>query len=118
MQGKKVMKEERKYYVKGSWIFNLESIHDKAWCIIYDIRDGVIKLPIEIAGKVINDEGDVYELIDEASDLELISKSRKVTSKEYGKIKRLVEWRVMQRYATCVASGMDESKAGGCFEDL
>ena len=112
------MKEERKYFIKGGWIFNLEAMHDKLWCIIYDIRDGVIQLPIDVAGKTISSEDDVHDLIDEASELESIAKSRKVTSKEYGRIKKLVEWRVNQRYAKCIASGMDERDAGRCFEDL
>lgn len=112
------MAEVRKYFVKRSWIFNLESMHDKIWCIIYDIRDGEIELPIEVAGKVINDEEDLHELMEEAENLEWAAKSRKVTGKEYGRIKDLVSWRVNQRYARCMASGMDERKAGACFEDL
>lgn len=106
------------YFVKGSWIFNLESMNDKLWCIIYDIRDNEITLPIEICGKIINDESDIYDLIDEASNLEWISKSRKVTGKEYGRIKQLVEWRINQRYMRCINSGMSEKDAGRCFEDM
>ena len=30
------MAEVRKYFVKGSWIFNLESMDDKLYCIKYD----------------------------------------------------------------------------------
>lgn len=112
------MAEVRKYFVKTSWIFNLEAMNDKCWCIIYDIRDGKITLPIEIAGKIINDEDDVFAIKEEAENLEWIAKSRKVTGKEYGRIKELVEWRVNQRYMTCIAAGMDERQAGGCFEDL
>lgn len=112
------MREERKYFVKGSWIFNLESIHDKVHCIIYDVRDGKITLPITIANKNIEDESDLWDLLDEASRLEYIAKSRKVTSREYGRIKALVTWRVEVRYATCMSAGMDERVAGGCFADL
>lgn len=112
------MAEVRKYFVKGSWIFNLEAMHDRLWCIIYDIRDGEIKLPIDIAGKTINDEDDVHEILEEAEDLEWKAKGGKVTGKEYGRIKEIVNWRVMQRYARCMASGMNETEAGRCFEDM
>ena len=112
------MAEVRKYYVKGSWIFNLESMHDKLWCIIYDIREGEIQLPIEIAGTVCNDEDDIHRLLDECADLEWTAKRGKVTGKEYGRIKELAEWRILVRYATCINAGMSESKAGICFEDM
>lgn len=106
------------YYVKGSWIFNLEAMHDKLWCMIYDIRDGKLACPFEAAGKTITCEEDLEELLDESFELEWIAKSRKVTGKEYGRIKEIVNWRVMQRYMTCLANGMDESDAGACFSDL
>ena len=110
--------KEKTYSVKGSWIFNLESMHDKLYCIIYDIEDGEMSLPLDICGDEITDISQIYKLIDEASDLEYIAKSRKVTSKEYGRIKQLIEWRVMQRYCSCMASGMSEREAGMCFEDM
>lgn len=106
------------YFVKQSWIFNLEAMHDKLWCIIYDIRDNNIKLPVNILGKNIYSESDVDELMNECSDLEWIAKSRKVTGKEFGRIKEIVNWRVNQRYMTCLNSGMPEDIAGGCFEDI
>ena len=112
------MKEERKDYIKNGWIFNLESMHDKCWCLIYDIRDDIIKCPFTVAGKIINDESDLMDLMDEASDLEWIAKSRKVTSKEYGRIKAIVTWRVEQRYMTCLNAGLDENVAAGAFSDL
>ena len=112
------MTEERKYRIKNDWIFNLEAMYDRLWCVIYDIRDDKITLPVIIAGKTINSEDDIQELLEESSELEWIAKSRKVTSKEYGRIKEMVEWRVMARYVTCLASGMDEKDAGKCFEDL
>lgn len=110
--------EERKYRVKGSWIFNLEAMHDKLFCILYDIEDGNIAFPITIAGTECKDEDGIQELIEEASRLEYIAKSRKVTSREYGRIKAMVEWRVGQRYARCMASGMSEQEAGRCFQDM
>lgn len=110
--------DERKYLIKESWIFNLESMHDKLYCVIYDIQDGKLQLPVSICGKKIESEEDVMDLIDEAGNLEWIAKSRRVTGKEYGRIKELVTWRVEQRYATCMANGMDERDAGECFDDL
>jgi hypothetical protein len=111
---------QTKYYrVKQSWIFNLESMHDKAYCLIYDIREGELALPFKVAGKTINSTDDLYELIDEAGELESKAKSaRGVTGKEYGRIKEIVSWRVEQRYATCMAAGMSEAEAGQCFEDI
>ena len=110
--------EERKYFVKHSWIFNLEAMHDKLWCIIYDIREGEIELPIRICGDEITDINQIHSMLDEASELEYRAKAGRVTSKEYGRIKKMVNWRVEQRYARCMASGMDERDAGRCFEDL
>ena len=109
---------EKKYFIKESWIFNLEAMHDKLWCVIYDIRDYGLKNPIEICGTKIESEEDVHTLLEEAENLEWIAKSRKVTSKEYGRIKQLVNWRVELRYAACLASGMEERQAGQCFKDL
>ena len=90
------MAEVRKYFVKGSWIFNLESMDDKLHCIKYDLDD----------------------LIDECETLQWAAKSRKVTGKEYGRIKEIVSWRVEQRYFRCIANGMKEKDAGACFSDL
>ena len=105
------------YPVKESWIFNLESMHDKIWCLVYDIRENKIVLPFEVAGKTINSEDDLFELQDEAANL--CSKAwRGVTGKEYGRIREIVTWRVNARYARCVASGMNEADAGLCFEDM
>lgn len=109
---------DRKYFVKSSWIFNLESMDDKLWCMIYDIRDGEITLPIEVCGKVINSEDDIDELLDECHSLEMIAKCGRVTGREYGRIKTIVDWRTNVRYARCLASGMNERDAGRCFEDM
>lgn len=33
------MKEERKYFIKGGWIFNLEAMHDKPYfCIFFSVK--------------------------------------------------------------------------------
>jgi hypothetical protein len=113
-----VTMEQRKYRVKMSWIFNLESMQDRLWCIEYDIEEGKIQLPIEVAGKQIKDIDELADLREECSDLEWTAKSGKVTGKEYGRIKQIVEWRVNARYMTCMANGMSERDAGACFEDL
>lgn len=115
---KAVTPEAKKYMVKEGWIFNLESMHDKLFCLFLDIREGKLQFPFKIAGKAINSEDDLDALQDEAETLEWKAKSGKVTSKEYGRIREIVAWRIEQRYATCVANGMDEATAGGCFEDL
>lgn len=109
---------EKKYFVKEGWIFNLESMHDKVWCLLIDVQEGTLHFPLEVAGKSIKDESDLYALLDEASELESAAKSGKVTGYQYSRIKEIVHWRVEQRYAACLASGMDESDAAGCFEDL
>ena len=109
---------EKKYYVKESWIFNLESMHDKIHCLSYDIRDGKIELPFTVAERTINSEDDLWALLDEAGELEWKAKSGPVTGKEYGRIKAITSWRVMARYNACLAAGMDEAKAAVCFEDM
>lgn len=112
------MRQERKYFVKSGWIFNLESMNDHVWCIIYDAQENKVQFPIEVAGKMMKDEEDLYALKDECNDLEWIAKSRKVTGREYGRIKEIVEYRVMARYTRCLNSGMSEARAGACFGDL
>lgn len=111
-------KPERKYWIKEGWIFNLEAMHDKLACIGFDIEEGKLQFPLEIANRKIKNWDDLDKLIEEALNLESIAKSRKVTGKEFGRIKEMVNWRVEQRYMTCLASGMEESDAAGCFEDL
>ena len=109
--------EERKYLIKGSWLFNLESMHDRIWCMVYDIREGKIELPFTVAKKTINSEDDLLDLLDEAEKLQYLAHG-KVTGAEYGRIKEIVSWRVEARYATCLANGMTEADAGRCFEDM
>lgn len=112
-------KVEKRYRIKESWIFNLESMHDKIYCLSYDIEEGKIILPFEVAGKTINDESDLFELLDEADALrDKAWSDRGVTGKEYGRIQEIVAWRVNARYNACMASGMDEKEAGRCFEDM
>lgn len=112
------MAEIRKYRIKMDWIFNLESMHDKLRVMEYDIEDGILNFPFEVAGNTIKDYDDLENLIEECDELEWIAKSRKVTSREYGRIKQIVEWRVGVRYVRCLAAGMSENEAGKCFADL
>jgi len=109
--------KEKRYPVKESYLFNLESMHDKIFCLMYDIRDGKIATPFVVAKKTINDEGDLWELLDEAETLRSKA-SHPVSGKDYGRIKEIVSWRVEQRYARCMASGMSEAEAGKCWEDM
>ena len=44
-------------------------------------------------------------------------RSGRVTRKEWDRIQELVAERQMQRYVTCLNSGMDERTAAGAFED-
>jgi len=110
--------DERKYFVKESWIFNLEAMHDKLWCIENDIEEHRLQFPLTLAGKDIKDWDDFEDLRQECYNLESIAKSRKVTGKEYGRIRDIVSWRVQARYNACMASGMSEEEAGRCFEDM
>lgn len=112
------MKQERKYWVKTSWIFNLESMNDHVHCIIYDVEDGKVDFPFEVAGKEMRSIEDLEALLDECYKLEWTAKSGKVTGKEYGRIKEIVNYRVFARYARCLASGMDEARAGECFAEI
>ena len=108
---------ERKYYVKESWRFNLESMNDKIWCLIYDADDHKIDFPIEGAGKKIADVCGLYDLLNEVQELTGAANYR-VDGKTYGRIREVVGWRINARYAACMAAGMDERDAGMCFEDM
>lgn len=111
-------KTQKTYPVRESLIFNLESMHDKLFVMEMDIEEGKLNFPFEVAGKTINDWDDLEAIREEADKLQWIAKSRKVTGKEYGRIKAIAEWRVMQRYARCLEAGMSEAQAGACFADL
>lgn len=109
------MKEERKYFVKQNWIFNLESMHDRIWCLIYDIEDGKCE-SVHLLGKDMT-IGDLYALMNECDDLAWKAHRGKVTGKEYGRIKAISDERNMMRYATCLANGDSEEDAGMAFFD-
>lgn len=110
--------DEKKYFVKESWIFNLESMHDKLWVIESAIQTGELQFPFQLAGKNIKDYNDLEDLRQESYELEDKAKRGKVTGLQYGRIKAIVAWRVEQRYNACMAAGMNERDAGRCFEDM
>lgn len=112
------MAEVRKYRVKTDWIFQLESMNDRLWCIIIDSEEGKIQFPITIAGTECKDEDDIQNLIEECSELEWTAKGGKVTGKEYGRIKEIAQWRIGARYIACLNAGMSEREAGRCFEEM
>lgn len=39
------MTEQRKYFIKSNWIFNLEAMDDKLWCLQNDLEQGIIATP-------------------------------------------------------------------------
>lgn len=63
-------------------------------------------------------EADAFdERIEEVEDLLGKMHGGRVTRKEWARIQELVAERQMQRYVTCLNSGMDERIAAGAFED-
>ena len=105
---------QRKYYVKENYRFNLDSMHTKVWCCIDDIRDGLYKT-VHLMGEEM-DEDRLYEFLEELEELMFVSQG-KVTGKEYGRIKAISDERNMIRYVTCISKGMSERDAGYAFFD-
>lgn len=103
---------EKKYFVKAAYRTNLETMLTKLHCYKYDMQDGEIE-NVEIMGETY-DLDSIYDLIEECQQL-LLKASDKVTGKEYGRIKAISDARDLMRYSTCVAKGMDESKAANAF---
>ena len=103
---------ERKYFVKAAYRTNLETMLTKLHCYEYDMRDGEIE-NVEIMGKTYDIES-IYEFIKECQQL-LLKSTGKVTGKEYARIKAISDARDIMRYNTCIAKGMDESKASYAF---
>lgn len=63
-----------------------------------------------------NDD-EVQKRIDEVENLLGKMHFGRVTAKEWSRICELVNERKMQRYITCLNSGMDEKTASGAFDD-
>lgn len=108
----------RKYFVKDAWKFNLESAYEKLKCLEYELDDGNLAFPFLAAGIKVTDYDGLFALQEEVEELAWVAKTRKVTGREYGRIKQIVSWRVNQRYITCIHNGLPESEAGACFADL
>ena len=109
------MSNERKYFVKMNYRTNLDSMYTHIWCLIYDIRDGLYD-SVELMGETMDEER-LDEFREEVGELLAIATSRKVTGKEYGRIKAISDERNMIRYARCLEAGMSERDAGYAFFD-
>lgn len=107
---------EAKYYIKEGWVFNLEAMWDKLWLIAHEAKDE--DFPMVIGGYICRNAEEVMDVREWSEELHSWAFSRKVTGKAFAEIKKIVNWRVMVRYNTCVAAGMNENDAGRCFEDL
>lgn len=104
-----------------SALFNLDSMRTK----LMNERDEAYERACEAFAKKdqelsrkLGDEADEIEArIDEVE--ELLGKMHfgSVTRKEWDRIQSIVAERQYQRYAHCIASGMDEQTAAGAFED-
>ena len=108
------MAEIKKYFVKMNMRFNLDSMRTTMLNIRDEMRNDEYD-SIEIMGKTMN-EDDVENFIDELEDL-MCKANRKVTGKEYGRIKEIADARNMMRYVTCLANGASESEAALAFFD-
>lgn len=105
--------EERKYFVKAAYRTNLDTMITKLHCFKYDMEDGEYDT-VEVMGKTY-DIDTIYDLIDECQVLLGKANFGKVTGREYGRIKAISDARDVMRYSTCIANGMDESKAAYAF---
>ena len=83
--------------IKEEWIFNLESMHDKLWCLIYDFENEKLQFPITVANTVCNDIEDIEALIEECENLEWLAKSCKVCDDDFKRIAEIVGWRIAVR---------------------
>ena len=62
-------------------------------------------------------EEELQERIDEVENLLEKMHFGRVTRSEWNRIQEIVSERQMQRYVTCINSGMEESVASGAFDD-
>lgn len=62
-------------------------------------------------------EEELQVRIDEVENLLTKMHSGRVTRSEWNRIQEIVNERQMQRYITCLNSGMDERDAAGAFDD-
>ncbi len=87
-----------------SALFNLDSLRTKLLNEYYEAYEK-------------GNEDEVQKRIDEVENLLSKMHFGRVTATEWNRIQELVNERKMQRYITCVNSGMDERLAAGAFED-
>lgn len=71
----------------------------------------------ELSRKLGDEADEIQARVDEVEDLLGKMKFGRVTRKEWARIQELVAERKMQRYITCLNSGMDERIAAGAFDD-
>lgn len=106
-----------KTYFATKFQFNLESMSDK----VDGLRARLIdsnqwEVPNEtILGYPFSVEG-LDELEQECDKWLDIVTTRKVTGKEYGRIKEIADWRNEIRYRTCIQRGMSEKDAAVAFD--
>lgn len=62
-------------------------------------------------------EEELQKRIDEVENLLTKMRFGRVTKTEWNRIQEIVNERQMQRYVTCLNSGMDERAAAGAFDD-
>lgn len=87
-----------------SALFNLDSLRTKLLNERYEAYEKC-------------NEDEVQKRIDEVENLLKKMHFGRVTVKEWLRICELVNERKMQRYLTCLNSGMDEKTASGAFDD-
>lgn len=87
-----------------SALFNLDSLRTKLLNERYEAYEK-------------GNEDEVQKRIDEVENLLEKMHFGSVTVKEWLRICELVNERKMQRYLTCLNSGMDEKTASGAFDD-
>lgn len=83
-------------------LFNLDSMRTKLFNDVYEHPER---------------EDDLRERIEDIENLITKMKSGIVTRSEWYSIQKIVNERQMQRYVTCLASGMDERDAAGAFNE-
>ena len=104
-----------------SALFNLDSMRTK----LMNERDeayeraheAFVDKNRELSRKLGDEVDEIQARVDEIEELLGRMRGGRVTRKEWDRIQELVAERQMQRYVTCLNSGMDERTAAGAFED-
>ena len=95
------------YKQTESALFNLDSLRTKL----------LVQQAELVEAKKYVEADALDERIEEVEDLLVKMHFGCVTRKEWARIQELVAERQMQRYITCLNSGMDECTAAGAFDD-